>query len=248
MGEYDEQYPNQTKMIITNENGLLASVQHLFPQTGTFLEIGSRNGRDHCYSLSLKGWKGFCIEANPEIIPRLSATYKDNLEVQTFNYCVSDKTGSTKFYIERTPNSGVSSKFKDRATGNDSGINRRIKKVVEVPTITLNEFWDNQNQPKIDFLITDAEGCDASILLSTDFSQFRPNLIMSEITFCYYHITPIKKSNAFLVWESLQKHMSNYGYVLEQCNDMPGYKAKYAPELLGLPMNAVWRLKEIEDE
>lgn len=93
-------------------------------------------------------------------------------------------------------------------------------------------------------MITDTEGCDASILLSTDFSQFRPKLIMSEINHCYYHITPIKKSNAFLVWESLQKHMSNYGYVLEQCNDMPEYKEKYVPELAGLPMNAVWRLNE----
>lgn len=233
------------EMIITDDKGILASVQHLFPPTGTFLEVGSRDGRDHCYSLSRKGWRGFCIEANPEVIPSLSATYKDNPEVKTFNYCVGDKTGgTTRLYIESSYNTAVSSKFKDRATGNDSGINRTIKKEVEVSTITLTDFWDNQNQPEIDFLITDTEGCDASILLSTDFSKFRPKLIMSEINHCYYHITPIKKSNAFLVWESLQKHMSNYGYVLEQCNDMPEYKEKYVPELVGLPMNAIWRLDE----
>jgi FkbM family methyltransferase len=231
-------------MLTTDEKGLFTSIKHLLPSTGYFLEVGSRDGRDHCYSLSQKGWGGFCIEANPEIAnTTLLNTYKNNPKVKTFNYCVSENTGTTTFYVESTSNSGVSSKFIDRATGADSGINRSVKKTVEVPTITLNDFWDSQNQPELDFLMTDAEGCDASILLATDFSEFRPKVIMSEVTFCYYHIEPILKSNASLVWELLQKHMSEYGYVIEGANDQPAYKAVWCPELLGLPMNAVWRIK-----
>jgi len=227
--------------ILGDEYTLFRALLPLLPEVGNFMEIGSRNGRDHCYSLYKNGWSGFCVEANPDIAwGGLLETYGHEPRVKTFNYFISDKRGLTKFCIENTPNSGVSSAFYNRATGIDSGISRPLKKIIEVPSIPLIDFWKENDQPKIDLLMLDIEGYDASVLLSTDFSIFSPKFIMAETGTCYYHIEPHEKSNGITVWNMIIEHMKKFGYELIMTNNDFDYKKRYCPELMDIPMNGVW--------
>lgn len=231
------------EMFDIDENKLFNMLSEHLPEIGCFIEIGCRDGRDHSLFLSKNGWSGYCIEANPDIAnSMLVETHKNNDDIKTFNYCVTDKVGHVDFYIEDSPKSGVSSIFKERASGNDSGINRRIKKKVSVESITLFDFWLNENSPQIDLLLIDTEGSDANILLSTDFSEFKPNFIMAETTFLYYNREPHKKENNLLVWDEVNNHLGKNGYEVLLMNNILEYKNKYCPELMDTPMNTIWKL------
>lgn len=231
------------EMLHGNEKMLFAKLCDHLPDSGCFIEVGSNNGRDHCFRLATQsGWRGFCIEANPEIANfGLKKTYENIPEVKTFNYAVTSSRGKVELHIESTENSGVSSIFENRATGLDSGISRRISKTLSVSSISLYDFWLEQNKPDVDLLMTDTEGCDAEIILSTDFSYFRPKFIMAETTFMYYYLTPHLKSNNKIVWSMLNKHLKDFGYDLMLQNNDLNYKKRYCPELIDTPMNAVWK-------
>lgn len=239
-------------MIIEGPEGLLfEELCKRLPRQGHFIEIGSRNGKDNSYKLVLKGWGGFCIEANPSIANyALKETHKNTPQVKTFNYCVTSKGGNVDFYVHKCScanvdclsvvNSGVSSVFKERVSGRDAGLNRPFHDAVSVPSITLTEFWLNQCKPSIDLLMMDTEGCDAEIILSTDFSDFKPKFILAETTFLYYYLNPRSTSNNIIVWEMINEHLSSFGYKLIIQNKWKEYKMKYFTELMDMPMNAVW--------
>lgn len=230
-------------MIHGNESLLFGELYKQLPNGGRFIEIGSRDGKDHCFRLTTKdGWTGFCVEANPEIANySLKKTYENLPEVRTFNYAVTATKGSVDFYIEAAKNSGVSSIFKNRASGQDSGIRRTISKIVSVPSISLYDFWLSVKKPPVDLLMIDTEGCDAEIIMSTDFSDFKPEFIMAETTFMYYYLEPHLKSNNIKVWDMINEHLSSCGYELILQNNDINYKRQFCPELIDTPMNAVWK-------
>jgi len=101
-------------------------------------------------------------------------------------------------------------------------------------------------------LITDCEGEDVNILLSTDFSNFRPKYIFSETTFLFYCKGYEGRKDRKLITEEvytkLTNHMKKFNYKLIFSNDMIDYKKKYFPELLGYPMNCCWELQLEKDE
>lgn len=212
------------------------------PRQGHFIEIGSRDGKDNSYKLAIKGWGGFCIEANPNVANyALKETYKNKPQVKTFNYCVTSKGGNVDFYVHKgVVNPGVSSVFKERVSGRDAGLDRPFHDAVSVPSISLTEFWLNQDEPSIDLLMMDTEGCDAEIILSTDFSDFKPKFILAETTFLYYYLNPRSLSNNIIVWEMINEHLSSFGYKLIIQNNCKEYKMRYFPELMDMPINSVW--------
>ena len=219
------------------------------PSKGTFIEIGSRDGKDHSLTLQKNNWNGYCIEANPEIAQVLHSNFKHNPNIKTFNYAITRNNGMIDFHIESTPNSGVSSIHENRANSSDSlNISRVIKYKVTVEGKTLNTFVDEEQIYDCDFLLTDCEGEDINILLSTNFDTFKPKFIMAETSFPYYTELGVPTKNrvekSVLVLSKLMTHMKTYNYKLIFSNNMKGYKQTYCPDLMDFPMNCIWKLDD----
>ena len=102
------------------------------------------------------------------------------------------------------------------------------------------DFWKQQEKPDIDLLVMDAEGCDAEILLESDFSEFRPKYIMAETGLFFYYIKPHDVHNCKKVLDMVNSHLKSFNYsTLMFSNDLK-YKRKYFKEIRNLPMNIVW--------
>ena len=119
----------QNKLLLNiNESGLFAHLLDLLHPQGSFIEVGCRDGNDHLKHLAVNGWSGHCIEANPEIYPNLAKNYSGNPRIKCHNLAITDSDGEVSFFIESTPNSGVSSIYKNRANASDAlNISRVIK-------------------------------------------------------------------------------------------------------------------------
>ena len=244
-----------SKLLDIDEIYLFQKLIEILPKKGIFIEVGANDGNkySHCSFLKKNNWEGYCIEANPEIAEVLYNNNKNYKNIHCFNYAITDQDNKDiLFYIESSSMSGVSSLYKSRANSTDadnsSSLNRIIKKNVKVVGKKLNTFVKELNITECDLLLTDCEGEDINILLSTDFSIFKPKYIMSETTFLFYYKNIIQKDKnrrqiTQEVYDLLLTHMEKFNYKLILSNDMIDYKKKYFPYLLGFPMNCVWELQ-----
>jgi len=237
-----------TLLLNIDESALFSRLLHLLPPKGSFIEVGCRDGNDHLKHLAANGWSGHCIEANPEIYPNLAKNYSGNTRIKCHNLAITDSDGDVSFFIESTPNSGVSSIYKDRANASDAlNVSRVIKKTERVKSRTLNSFASLESINNLDLLMTDCEGADVSILLSTDFSIFRPSYIFSETATLFYTHPDFKGEDrrqiSFEVYEKLISYMDKWDYDLILSNDLLSYKESYYPDLKGVPMNCVFKSK-----
>lgn len=228
-----------------NEIKLFNLLKKNLNDKGTFIEIGARDGKDHCHYLAKNGWNGYCIEANPEIFVNLKKTYRNNKNIKTYNYAISSKNKIVDFYIENTINSGVSSLYKSRANGNDAKLNRIISKKITIEAKTLNTFIEENNIKDCDLLITDCEGEDFNILLSTDFSKLNIKFIFSEVGTLFHCDKNWNFNNrreiSLNYLEKLIKHMKKYNYDIYLSNEMSNYMRKYYPDLIGIPNNIIFK-------
>lgn len=237
-------------LVDKDEKYLFNKLKYLLPKKGHFIEIGARDGKDHCYTLCKEKWSGHCIEANPDIAVELKKTYENNNNIKCFNYAITNEDKNVTFYIESNHNSGTSSLYKSRANATDAKLNRHIKKEVTVLGKKLNTFVEEENIKECDLLLTDCEGEDVNILLSTDFSKFKPKYIFSETTFLFYYKSEFKnrRKKTQEVYNMLLAHMEEFNYKLILSNDMIGYKKRFFPDLIGFPMNCCWELQSVEEK
>jgi len=115
-------------LVDKDEVYLFKKLKSRLPKKGHFVEIGARDGKDHCYTLSKEKWSGHCIEANPEIAVVLKKNFENNNNVKCFNYAITNEDKNVIFYIESHHNSGTSSLYESRANATDAKLNRIIKK------------------------------------------------------------------------------------------------------------------------
>ena len=122
------------------------------------------------------GGKGINIDATPGSM-KLFSEYRSkdiNLEVG-----ISDKIGQLEFYVfkERALNS-----FDKALSAQRIKEGRELEKVVVLQTkplsIILNEFIPSHQE--IDLLSIDAEGFDLKVLLSNNWSKYRPQIVLVE--------------------------------------------------------------------
>src|SRR3972149_7200372 len=116
-------------------------------QDGIFVDIGAYDGvtisNSYFFEKDL-GWKGICIEPNPQVFAKLQQSRK----AICIQACISDKKETAKFlkvsgYSEML--SGLSDKYDPKHLRR---IDREIakfggeKQEIEVPTVTVNELAD----------------------------------------------------------------------------------------------------------
>lgn len=149
----------------------LAYVLNGCKKEGFFVDIGAHNGLmiSNSYLFEQIGWKGICVEANPNIFANLER----NRKCDVYNLAVFSKNiGITRMAISK--NSGLNTLEINLTEAHK----RRMEKggeisYVEVQTATFNEIMAKYPEVShIDFMSLDVEGGELEVLKGIDFDKY----------------------------------------------------------------------------
>lgn len=161
----------------TGEDRLLESIyKPLVSYNGYYVDVGSNHPvfASNTYNFYRKGWKGICIDPNPDLIKKYGYYRPRDIAVCAL---ISDTEEERPFYIVQ--NNVLSTT--EEANLKDPDINGLHVEKVTVKPRTLTSVLDEFQAPEmIDILSVDAEDHDFNVLKSLDFRRYSPRLIIVE--------------------------------------------------------------------
>jgi len=148
---------------------------------GFFVDIGAHDGitGSNTYAFEKLGWKGFCVEPNPDTF----AVLRQNRTGDAYEFAVTATSGETVDFLcfnenEREGNSQFSVVVDPTLHNQTRGGN---KKIVKVKTTTFTDLMTHYpGVIHIDFLSLDTEGYELPILQTIDFERYTFGLIAVE--------------------------------------------------------------------
>jgi FkbM family methyltransferase len=169
---------------------------------GTYVDVGANDPDKATVTkyFYLKGWRGFNIEPNPDMMALIKKSRPEDINVPVG---IADKPGQLTFYNFKTV-PGISTFDKDIALGHQS---RGFKfEQLQIPVFTLNEVLAQHAEAAghITFLNADVEGFERQVLSSIDFQKYAPIVVMAEAT------APDTDNPMYQHWESI---LIKAGYV-----------------------------------
>ncbi|NNC88895.1 MAG: FkbM family methyltransferase, partial [Akkermansiaceae bacterium] len=146
-------------------------------KAGFYVDVGCNHPLHKSNTLRLyqRGWRGLCIDGNPELIDLFQRVRPlDNAVCEI----VSDEEKEIEFIVaKQTAVSTVSEEHAAEWIG-DEGVARRIKTTAK----TLTSILDENDVPKdFELLSVDVEGHDLEVMRSLDFHIYRPQVVVCEI-------------------------------------------------------------------
>lgn len=153
---------------------------NLMKPRGFFVDVGAFHPHydSNTFTLYTLGWRGINIDARPDSMIAFNKSRPEDINLEIG---ISKQKGVLDFYY-----------FDDNSTMNSFskeyleslGMMKRVNKVLQVKTSTLEEILQNQIIPLegIDYLNIDAEGFDLEVINSNDFERFRPKVISVEVS------------------------------------------------------------------
>ncbi|GHU02526.1 hypothetical protein FACS1894147_04590 [Spirochaetia bacterium] len=148
---------------------------------GFYIDIGANDGItfSNTYVFEQLGWKGICIEPQPDIFLELQKNRKCSL----YNVAIADRSSEFINFVKvNGPNmlSGLDDQMSEdhkKRIINEGGSIEYIK----VKTLSFDDMMkDHPEQTFMDFLSIDTEGGELSILKAIDFVKYRFGLISIE--------------------------------------------------------------------
>ena len=148
-----------------------------------------------------RGWRGINVEPSPALYEKLSQSRVRDINIQC---AVSKQPGEIVLFDY--PNSGLSTVVENlsenvltRKEQHDYfGVELSSAEVIRVPAKRLDSLLEEYLPvPEIDFLKIDVEGAEHEVLLSNDWTRFRPKLILVEST------VPNSRLQSYEQWESI---------------------------------------------
>lgn len=144
---------------------------------GTFMDLGSNDGItfSNTRALAERGWKGICIEPDPEAYKKLHELYKNQKNVYTYQYAIGDHNGTATLQKAGTllnnGDTGLVSTFHFPEMD-------RFKSVVKYEPVEVKIFkWktalNRWKFKKFDFISADVEGNEMQILPDINLSETR---------------------------------------------------------------------------
>jgi FkbM family methyltransferase len=150
-------------------------------QNGFFVDIGAYDGECDSNSLFFEnlGWKGICIEPNPEMFEKMIKVRKCICSP----YAISDKNETTQFFqIKEGPVvlSGLVNEFSSKSIERIHEYNLETNQNFDYIDIECKTFDNIVDIYNIDFLSLDTEGNELKILQSIDFTKYNIDVITVE--------------------------------------------------------------------
>jgi FkbM family methyltransferase len=155
---------------------------------GFFADIGAHDGVSYSNSFyfeKVRGWKGICIEPNPDVFAQLAR----NRQCTVLNCCVSGRTGTAPFLKI----SGYSEMLSGMVESYDPEHRRRVeqelqqfggsREVIPIQTRRLNDIAAEYGCSEITYLSIDTEGSELTILQAIDFARLFVHALTVEFNF-----------------------------------------------------------------
>ena len=150
-------------------------------EEGFFVELGANDGVTLSTTLGLlkDGWSGLAVEAHPAVFARLRENWLAFPKVKIVCAAVAPERGPIRLYLGKNDPRGMLSTI----STDDSEWFRenRSEMFVEVEGVPLPELLAEHAVPRRpDLLLIDTEGMDYDLLLTLDFAQYRPKVVVTE--------------------------------------------------------------------
>lgn len=162
-------------------------VRYIFQATGiqqpTYLDIGANHPYicSNTYLFYSRGSKGVCVEPDENCFALLKKSRKRDKLLQA---AIGAKAGNADLYVFPDPYSGWNTLSQEEAESRQAQTGVKIKKVLRIPVMDINEVMASHFNPHPNFISLDVEGLDLEILQSIDFTRFKPEVICVEtVTF-----------------------------------------------------------------
>ena len=170
-----------------------AVLSFLFADKGmnkiSYLDVGT-NLPDFCsntYLFYLRGSRGVCVEADKTLIPEIKKVRPNDIIINA-GVAVSDMAEANFYIFDIT---GINTFDKDEAERRQAHGTYKIKQVVKVPLISINQILKENFSSCPDFLSIDIEGLDLDVLKSLDFNTSPiPVICVETCTYSENHIRP----------------------------------------------------------
>jgi FkbM family methyltransferase len=144
---------------------------------GAYVDIGCWHPvkASNTYFFYVRGWKGICIDPNPE----LKVLYDQLRPKDNFvNAGVGESGSSLEYYMfEESSMNTFSYDFVKKHNAES-----KIIKKLEIPLYSLKEILDANldKNDRLDFFDIDVEGFDIEVLKTNDWNVYRPKVIVIE--------------------------------------------------------------------
>jgi len=147
-------------------------------EPGTYIDVGAWHPvkASNSYFFYLRGWKGICVDPNPNMALLFRKFRKNDIFV---NKAIG--LGCENFYyMLEEPNSSMNTFDLDFLKENN--LEARIIDKKRIEFITLEDLLDEkiERNERIDFLDVDVEGLDLEVLKSNNWKKYRPKIIVVE--------------------------------------------------------------------
>jgi FkbM family methyltransferase len=168
---------------------------------GFFIDIGANDGivSSNTYALEQMGWKGVCIEPQPDIFKKLKYFRKCDCH----NAALSSVSGENLEFL-KSKNSDVLSGFSEWLTDEHKKTIYELGDFerINVTTKTFADIMKNYPIKTIDFMSLDVEGYELPILNSINFSEYSFQFITVEENGHGDEINALLSKNGykFLMW------------------------------------------------
>ena len=174
------------------------------PSDICFIQVGAHDGitSDPIHDFVVEyGFKGVCVEPQPEAFARLEETYRRHPGVQCLNAAIAAEDGATTLFRFR-PGPGVpgwaeglASFSREELVGNFQSARGEVE-ALTVPTITPETLRLRYKLDVVDLVQVDTEGFDFEVIKLLDLERFRPTilhfesglLLPAERHSCYQHL------------------------------------------------------------
>jgi len=200
---------------------------------GFYIDIGSGHPvyDNASFAFYLLGWRGVTAEPNPSLARLSRAVRPRDQHVETL---VGAAVGEATFYLVDDFH-GLSTMMEAHARAAQTEFGK-TSQAIAMPVTTLKELCRRHAPPIFDFLKVDVEGAEQEVLLSGDWQNFRPKVVVAEA------LAPYTLAPAWPTWEPFLAKQG-YRYVwFDSLNRY--YLAEEASELAGAFEDAPARFDE----
>jgi FkbM family methyltransferase len=172
---------------------------------GFYIDVGANDGvsGNNTYALEQLGWKGICVEPQPDIFLQL----QKNRTCEVCNAALSKQTNNeAKFAKVSGPGivnmySGLDSEMTEVHKQTIKKLNGIIE-YIDIKTLSFNDLMKNHPGINyIDFMSIDAEGGEMSILQAIDFTRFHFGLITIENNSPDDVLVDYMQQNSYVVYD-----------------------------------------------